>query len=202
MLKRLAEAHPGAVVQLKQQYRMHTEICSLASNAIYNGKIGLQFCGFCCGVSSEKISHFSTLSILCLLGYLVNGVEVPRLQLQNYPKALSSQQFGSSSRWVQKVVNPFRPVVFVDTDGIGNTDTSLSVEKQGDIVALERTASRQTGGNMVNETEATLVARIVEALIAVGVSPPSIGVICPFNGTSLFYFQFCLLIKHRTAHLT
>ena len=39
MLKRLAEAHPSAVVQLNHQYRMHKEICSLASNAIYNGKL-------------------------------------------------------------------------------------------------------------------------------------------------------------------
>ena len=44
MLKRLAEAHPGAVVQLKLQYRMHKEICSLASRAIYNGKHHL-YCG-------------------------------------------------------------------------------------------------------------------------------------------------------------
>jgi len=43
MLKRLAEAQPNAVVQLKLQYRMHKEICALASKAIYDGKLGLYF---------------------------------------------------------------------------------------------------------------------------------------------------------------
>lgn len=39
MLKRLAEAHPNAVAQLTLQYRMHHEICSIASQAIYNGRM-------------------------------------------------------------------------------------------------------------------------------------------------------------------
>jgi superfamily I DNA and/or RNA helicase len=39
MLKRLAEAHPSSVSQLKIQYRMHEDICALASKAIYNGTV-------------------------------------------------------------------------------------------------------------------------------------------------------------------
>ena len=97
-------------------------------------------------------------------------------------------------------MNPFRPVVFVDTDGIGSTDTNLLSEKQGNIVGLESAASRQTGGNMVNATEAILVSRIVEALIAVGLSPSSIGVICPFNGTLFLCFRFYLIDSRRKNH--
>jgi len=116
-----------------------------------------------------------------LSGNLVNAIDVPRLELKNFPRALSSQAFGASSRWVQNVVNPFRPCVFVDTDGIGTSDSNIGQENSCDFVSLERMASRQAGGNMVNDTEAAIVTRMVEALTRVGVPPSSIGIICPFN---------------------
>ena len=88
-------------------------------------------------------------------------------------------------------MNPFRPVVFVDTDEIGQSDDDMALENSGDIVPLERAASRQAGGNMVNDTEAMLVSRIVEALVSVGLSPSSIGVICPFNA------QVCSAARYK-----
>ena len=145
-----------------------------------------------------SITHLH--SLIWALGYLVNGVEVPRLQLQKFPKALSSQEFGNSSRWVQKVVNPFRPVVFVDTDGMGQRDTDI-LDKQDNIVPLERAASRQAGGNTVNDTEAMLVSRIVEALVSVGLSPTAIGIICPFNAQIRLLEESAVIKQHKTDGL-
>mgnify|MGYP003863544069 CR=1 FL=1 len=68
-------------------------------------------------------------------------------------------------------------MVFASTDQINNGVTKESADG---IVPLERTASTRAG-NMVNDTEAILVRRIVGALVAGGMPPSSIGVICPFN---------------------
>lgn len=157
MLKRLAEAHPSAVQQLTLQYRMHPEICKLASDAIYDGK-------------------------------LVPAVQVPRLQLPNFPKALDAKSFERTCPWLKRVLNPFRPVVFANTDAIVKDPSNERVDVPNGppandkmIVPLERTVSREAGGSMVNDAEATLVSLFVHGLVAAGLSPSSIGVICPFR---------------------
>jgi superfamily I DNA and/or RNA helicase len=165
MLKRLADAQPDAVQQLKHQYRMHPEICKLASDAIYDGK-------------------------------LVPAIQVPVLKLPGFPKTLNSQTFGNACHWLKRVLNPFRPVVFANTDDIsastGHNDTTgatgTSVNDKT-ISSLERSASRETGGAMVNDTEATLVRLSVHGLIATGMSPSSIGIICPFRA------QVCCILS-------
>jgi DNA replication ATP-dependent helicase Dna2 len=39
MLKHLAEAHPGSVSMLSQQYRMNHEICNLSNEIVYEGAL-------------------------------------------------------------------------------------------------------------------------------------------------------------------
>lgn len=80
---------------------------------------------------------------------------------------------------------------------MGQRDTGLLTEKQGDIIPLERAASRQAGGNTVNDTEAMLVSRIVEALVSVGLSPASIGVICPFNAQIRLLEESAVMKQHK-----
>lgn len=152
MLKRLAEAHPHGVVQLKKQYRMHSDINKLASHAIYDGAME-------CAALDR---------ILSLPGF-------PQIR-------------GQGTTWLTNVLDPNKAVVFVDTDGIKRSPTSpikqnpSSESNTGNnIVPLERTASRQKGGNMINEVEAILVRKITKALAETGLPPSSMAVICPFR---------------------
>jgi DNA replication ATP-dependent helicase Dna2 len=170
MLKRLAEAHPESVVQLKHQYRMHSQICRLSSDAIYDGK-------------------------------LKTAINDSVLNLPGFPSALTDQVFGNARPWIERVIDPERPVVFANTDGITQTPPTATspVPKMRDtdangsrlILPLERTASRQLGGNMVNDTEARLVRLLVQGLVATGLPISDIGIICPFRA-QVFDILFCI----------
>ena len=105
------------------------------------------------------------------------ATQIPRLDLPGFPRALSS--FGKTSQWMKAVLNPYRPMLFADTDRI--TSSVRAGREQEGLEPLERTASRHAGGNMVNDTEAALVSLIVQGLVSCGMAPSSIGVICPFN---------------------
>jgi superfamily I DNA and/or RNA helicase len=105
---------------------------------------------------------------------------VPLLELPAFPNALAR-----SAPWIRNAINPFRPVVFADTDKIVTVERP---QEQDAIDPLERTGSRETGGSMVNDTEARLVHVLLQGLVDSGVSPSSIGVICPFNS------QVCALV--------
>ena len=99
-------------------------------------------------------------------------MKLERLDLPRFPRALSST--GNSCNWLKAVLNPYRPMLFADTDEI--------LPKKGECIqALERAAARGPGGNVVNDTEATLVNLIVQGLVTCGLHPSAIGVICPFN---------------------
>jgi DNA replication ATP-dependent helicase Dna2 len=180
MLKRLAEAHPSAISQLKIQYRMHEDICVLASKAIYAGTFHLEIAlltSFAIRVSERWHS----------VGTLLCAHKVPLMDLPAFPKALAR-----SAPWIRDVINPFRPVVFADTDKIVLGERP---QEQDVIDPLERTGSRDMGGgNMVNDTEARLIRLLLQGLVDSGVSPLNIGVICPFNsqvGAVLFDDEPC-----------
>jgi DNA replication ATP-dependent helicase Dna2 len=94
-----------------------------------------------------------------------DSVKFRRLELQGYPDKVSQSVYKSA-------IDPDKAVIFLDTD--------QQKHNSNEILSLETTGERQFGG-VVNKTEATIVARIVESLISCRVAPSSIGIICPFN---------------------
>ena len=150
MLSRLAEQHPSAIAPLTMQYRMTEEICSVSSEAFYDGKMK-------CGNDNVKNQ---------------------RLILPGFP---SGQDFssGGSTPWLRSVIDPQKPVVFVDTDQI-KTRARLET-KQDDFEPLEGKVGGRTGGSIVNATESVLVSSILDGLIQGGVDAAEVGVISPFR---------------------
>ena len=154
MLKRLAERQPDSIAKLTLQYRMHENICSLANEICYHGELK-------CANETVRSS---------------------KLILSRYPKALpipiqhDSNGNGPSSDvgWLQRVLNPDMPAVFVDTDAIG-------CSASGTFQGLERSSGRRQGGTIVNDTEVSLVRSIVRNLLKCGLNSASIGVICPYR---------------------
>jgi DNA replication ATP-dependent helicase Dna2 len=110
---------------------------------------------------------------------------VPILELATFPTALSR-----SAPWMKNVINPFRPVVFADTDKIVLVERP---QEQDAIDPLERNGSRGNGGNIVNDTEAHLARLLLQGLVDCGVAPSDIGVICPFNSQVCALFVACAL---------
>ena len=145
VLKRLADEHPHAIAQLTIQYRMNEDICRICSEAMYEGRMK-------CG--NEKVG-----SQLLKLPYY------PAL----VPKPINDERCVS---WLRSVVDPERPVIFVDTDNICiHTDNS----------SLEGKVGGKAGGSIVNRTEATLARYILSALHLCGHDLSDIGVISPFR---------------------
>ena len=150
MLKRLAERQPDSIAKLTLQYRMHENICNLCNEIVYGGEL--------------KCAN--------------ETVRTGNLILSRYPKALPVpiQQESSTNEvgWLQRVLNPDMPAVFVDTDAIGCSST-------GAFQGLERSSGRRQGGTIVNDTEVSLVRSIVRSLLKCGLNSASIGVICPYR---------------------
>jgi len=158
MLKRLADKHPSSVAQLTLQYRMHGSICQLSNDIVYGGKLRC----------ANK------------------DVETHLLGLPGFPSAiLSHASVDPASCWMTKAIDPSRPVVFLDTDRIQRRTTPRKPapgENPDTFTSgLERTTGKNGKGNIVNDTEATLVRQILYALTQSGLEPTKIGVICPFR---------------------
>lgn len=161
LLKRLADRFPESVAQLTLQYRMHGEICRLSNDIVYKGKL-----------------HCAN-----------DEVRFRQLKLAGFPSALPSPLNGhpvqSTTGWLAKVIDPSKPVVFVNTDAINCSSSQRANQSENEassaFTGLESTLGKRAGGNIVNTTEAELVRYIVHGLTACGLQESSIGVISPFR---------------------
>lgn len=102
-----------------------------------------------------------------------DAVQNQRLCLTGFPSALPL-----ADRWLTNVVNPSRPIVFINTDP--NTTTKIGLQCSP-IVGLERSLGKKGRGGTVNDTEAKIIGRILIGLFACGVPASCIGVISPFR---------------------
>ena len=147
ILKRLADEHPHAVAPLTMQYRMNEAICQISSESIYGGQMR-------CG--NEKVRS-------------------QLLNLPGFPSLLPPPSVEGCIPWLHSVIDPERPVVFLDTDKINEKGQS-SRQKEA-FVALEG----KLGGSIVNKTEAKLVWHILNGMKHCGHDLFTIGVISPFR---------------------
>lgn len=154
MLKRLAEKHPSDVAQLTLQYRMHEDICLLSNLLVYNG---LLKCGN-------------------------DIVRVQKLTLSHFPRALKTkiQPTTKGLGWLLPVLNPNKPVVFVNTDKLGQ-----------DLEGSERARGAKNGVGVFNDTEVSLAGHVIDGLRLCGLQAEYIGVISPYRSqVSLLKIHF------------
>lgn len=119
-------------------------------------------------------------------------VRTQSLQLNHFPQALPQTLSSTYTPWLFHAVDPGRPVMFVDTDKIRTSaDNGSTVMHE-----LESSATRQRGGNIVNETEAMLIQNIVQALVSSGLEASAIGIVTPFRA------QVCQLRLHSVYFST
>src|SRR3569623_617241 len=103
-----------------------------------------------------------------------------RLDLPGYPENLPPSVLHDP--WLSATLNPAIPVVFIDTD-------RLCTESDNDTLhCLERLTGRAGGGggSVMNDTEASIVQKVVGGLLMCGLTSSSIGVICPFRAQVRF----------------
>ena len=175
LLKRLADKHPSCVAQLALQYRMHSDICQLSNDLMYKGKLEC---------ASEQVQN-------------------QQLNLPGFPDNIPAVISPQPSSWLMTATDPCKPVVFLDTDQImlsnapSTTANDVVRASSNDLprMALERSSGRGgRGGNIVNDTEASLVCVVVDTLVGCGLPSSSIGVVCPFRAQVKLVFAFARLL--------
>ncbi|KAJ3013117.1 Tripartite DNA replication factor [Thoreauomyces humboldtii] len=171
LFKILTEAHPEAVVNLQQQYRMNADIMMLSNTLIYNHRLR-------CG--SPDVAH-SKLSVPNLVAGL-SAVHTFRTKKGDGPSLCEKQSSCFDKRSLtlptqQLKFKGSRRVVFVNTDDVPALDT-----RPGDLVQ--------------NDIEALLLHQTVETLVACGVQESAIGVISPYRSQLKIINQ---LLKHRPS---
>eukprot|EP00794_Sanderia_malayensis_P004887 gene4887-5527_t len=135
LFRRLSEHHPSAVISLQHQYRMHRDIMTLANALIYDHRMQ-------CG--TEELEK--------------KTLKIPGLHRVRQKMQLTQSQ----GHFIEGVLNPAQPVVYVDTDS----------------VALHEC---ETGNHISNQKEANLVAFIFRGLTVSGVQGREIGIISPYR---------------------
>ena len=197
-----------ALVTLRRQYRMRSDIMLLANSLVYTAARGQE--PMICGDSHVANRRFEALS---------RGLDLP-LQKQRALRALKDVEVGDSGgdgeavgvlysaelpRWLQQVVSRDAAVLFLNTDAVEFDLARLGGAAGGKKKVRERfhfSFSWQNNFSILaattqflcenflflsqacfasNAVEANVVRRVVCALLANGASADSIGVISPFR---------------------
>ncbi|KAG8836188.1 Tripartite DNA replication factor [Serendipita sp. 399] len=112
LFRRLSEAHPHAVVELTEQYRMNEHIMKVSNQLIYDNRMR-------CGSDQVASRRLNVVQAEPLKG-LHDSTEV---------------KCSGSSCWMKDLLDPSRSVVFVDTDSVPAKESRV-----GDLVQNETEA--------------------------------------------------------------
>ncbi|CAG8692322.1 26001_t:CDS:2, partial [Dentiscutata erythropus] len=134
----LTGKHPRAVTRLRYQYRMHEDIMNLSNCLIYDYKM---LCGLPTGPDS----------FLKIPGWNNNFLSQFHKENDNRCK---------EECWLQTVLDPWKPVVMVDTDNL---------------------EAKESRGLNQNSVEASLIEQCVKAMLIGGIPQTDIGIITPFR---------------------
>lgn len=88
------------------------------------------------------------------------SVRDQKVDLSGYPENIEQG-------WLRDLLDPDKPVVFLNTDGKN--------------VAEFQPLERKQAGKIVNDAEVKVVQDIVNGLMTCGIGADSVGVICPFR---------------------
>ncbi|CCA73479.1 related to DNA helicase, partial [Serendipita indica DSM 11827] len=106
LFRRLSEAHPEAVVELQEQYRMNEDVMKVSNALIYENRLK-------CG--NEEVAKRSLT------------IDLPRAMEQTHQHGKVTCT--GTSCWIRDLVDANRHVVFVDTDSVPAKES-----KVGDLV--------------------------------------------------------------------
>lgn len=206
LFKRLAEAHPEAVICLNSQYRMNEEVMSLCNLLIYDNRL---LCGsvevakgrLCIPLVNELITKIANSTLV----YKTQSEKKSLYSLYRLPNQESSTQLFLSTlstrfEWLQKCLDPNNSVIFLDTDSfrretqqttVGQissssttTDDSTSILTStlltnNEFSFLEEQNS--SGQGIINPLEIALIKLIIDSLEFGGINLSRVGVITPYR---------------------
>ncbi|RHZ68543.1 bifunctional ATP-dependent DNA helicase/ssDNA endodeoxyribonuclease DNA2 [Aspergillus thermomutatus] len=147
LFKLLSDAHPESVVNLEHQYRMCEDIMLISNNLIYSGRLK-------CGTPAVASRSLDLPNIAGLKSHHINQLPQSPIQRQF---CLGTKQ---GRCWLRDVLDPSAKNRFINTDTLA-------------IPARDVT----NGARVVNPTESSICAQLVESLVSCGIPARNIGVI-------------------------
>ncbi|EAW24917.1 bifunctional ATP-dependent DNA helicase/ssDNA endodeoxyribonuclease DNA2 [Aspergillus fischeri NRRL 181] len=147
LFKLLSDAHPESVVNLEHQYRMCEDIMVLSNNLIYSGRLK-------CGTPAVASRSLDLPNIGGLKLHHINQL----------PQSPNQRQFCLGANqgrcWLRDVLDPSAKNRFINTDTLGIPARDVA-----------------NGARIVNPTESSICAQLVESLVSCGIPARNIGVI-------------------------
>ena len=203
LFKRLAEAHPEAVVCLNSQYRMNEEVMSLCNILIYDNRLR-------CGNAKVAEGRLYLPKVIDVITIITNSVLICKAQIDKKSLyslfRLSNQEniqqqqtsllpsFTSSPtsfpprfEWLQKCLDSKNSVLFLDTDSFCHDNQPSSNEETIDSMQLtnkeysfleEQNSSNQ---GIINPLEILLVKLIIDSFEFGGINLARVGIITPYR---------------------
>jgi DNA replication ATP-dependent helicase Dna2 len=189
LFKRLAEAHPEAVVCLNSQYRMNEEVMLLSNLLIYDNRL-------VCGNAEVAMGRIFLPSHDALLEEMNHSALVCRKSRleKHVPFCLSLEPTpwnASGLLWLRRCVNPENCVVFLDTDSVkprtslefpvahtSMTNEEVSLLSDADM-SLSVTGSG--GRGIINPLEILIVKLLLDSFEFCGVNMSAVGVVTPYR---------------------
>jgi DNA replication ATP-dependent helicase Dna2 len=175
LFKRLAEAHPEAVVCLNSQYRMNEEVMSLSNQLIYDNRL-------MCGserVARGRIALPSQHLFFDQINQSTLRCQRSRVKRVHYSwtvKRLPTQESDQSFQWLRTCLDPDNCVVFLDTDtavaqGMDQTITNEELTLSDDL----------NSGGIINPLEILVIQLLLNSFELCGVDLKGVGVVTPYR---------------------
>lgn len=168
LFKLLSDYHPSSVVNLEHQYRMCEDIMLLSNSLIYSGHLK-------CGTPEVASRSLEIPN--------VGGLKQHHIDHISHSPGRRQLCLGTSQGrcWLRDLINPSAKTYLVNTDTTATSPLEIA-----------------NGMRVVNATESTLCAQLVESFISCGIPARSIGVI------TFYRSQLSLLkqnLRHHLPHL-
>ena len=185
LFKRLCDAHPAAVAELRAQYRMAADVMAICNTLVYDGAL--------------RCADDGVASAALELPRLASLPPIPPAQPDAVSAWASSADGGAASPsasrglgrvvdWLRVALSSRHRVVLLDTDAMpapevrhvaAGGNTRWRGVTRCAVVAQVRAAG--AGGGLTNPAEASIVGALVCAALACGAQPAQIGVIAAYR---------------------
>jgi DNA replication ATP-dependent helicase Dna2 len=152
LFRLLCEKHPQAVVSLEHQYRMCSDIMSIANKLIYSGRLK-------CGNEAVATRTLQLPRVQEALGIPHSSGALSRPPLSTEPMYICPSPTHSTC-WLPPLLDPSNRVIFLNTDTLGQTGEEIS-----------------RGNRTTNPLEAILVAQMTHLLIDAGLASSDLGIV-------------------------
>jgi DNA replication ATP-dependent helicase Dna2 len=180
LFKRLAEAHPEAVVCLSSQYRMNEDVMGLCNHLVYDHR--LKSGSDLVAKSTVQLPKYDLFLDLMSSSVFFCQIHSQLPFLYSWRVSSRSPPFvvSPSLPWLQECLCPKRSVIFLDTDTAIPREIQFQTTGRLNVTNNEYALS-DSGQGVINPFEIFIIKLILNAFELCGVDLTKVGVVTPYR---------------------